>query len=215
MQNAPYCIFEADAHMDEFAQSLKEALIPDFLDYGLSLDQFFVTTIAKPDGETAYEKFKDIHIRQYADIAQAQIKQKVDIIEQQTEAQKIVIESQAIAKKREQEGYTYQHERGFDVAEKVAENEAVGEFTNMGVGFGTMAGVGGAVGGMVGGMMSETMGQVMDSSTAQQNVLQNPQGNNELENFKTKLEKLKLMKESGLITDEEFNVYKQQLLNSL
>ena len=35
----------------------------------------------------------------------------------------MVIESQALAQKRTQEGYTYQQERGFDVAEKVAENK--------------------------------------------------------------------------------------------
>ena len=42
----------------------------------------------------------------------------------ETEAKKTVIESQAMATKRAQEGYTYQQERGFDVAEKVAENES-------------------------------------------------------------------------------------------
>ena len=46
----------------------------------------------------------------------------------------MVIDSQAQATKRAQEGYTYAQERGFDVAEKVAQNEAVGQFTNMGVG---------------------------------------------------------------------------------
>ena len=51
-----------------------------------------------------------------------------------------MIESQALAQKRAQEGYTYQQERGFDVAEQVAQNEATGQFTNMGVGLGTMAG---------------------------------------------------------------------------
>ncbi len=39
----------------------------------------------------------------------------------------------------------------------MAENEAVGEFNNMGIGIGTMAGVGGAVGNMIGGMMTETV----------------------------------------------------------
>lgn len=206
MQTAPYTIFEVDAHMDELSAALKNMLIPDFSEYGLSLDKFFVTTIAKPDGEAAYEKFKEIHVRQYADVAQAQLKQKVDLIAQQTEAQKMVIESQALAQKRAQEGYTYQQERGFDVAEKVAENEAVGEFTNMGVGLGTMAGVGGAVGGMVGGMMNDALSQSTSTPT---------QADNSLESFKVKLEKLKLMKESGMLSDEEFSVAKQNLLNNL
>ena len=206
MQCAPYSIFEVDAHMNELSAELKKMLIPDFSDYGLSLDQFFVTTIAKPDGETAYEKFKDIHIHQYSDIAQAQLKQKVDIIEQQTQAQKTIIESHALAQKRAQEGYTYTQERGFNVAEKVAENEAVGEFTNMGVGLGTMAGVGGAVGGMVGGMMNDAV-----SSTSTGSVVNSLS----MDAFKEKIEKLKLMKEAGMMSDEEFDAARKALLNNI
>ncbi len=153
-------IFEIDEHLESFSEGIKARLVDDFLEYGVKLNQFFVTTIVKPDGESQYEKFKELHFRQYADIAEANLRQKTDLIYAQTEAQKVVIDSQAQATKRAQEGYTYQQERGFDVAEKVAQNEAVGEFTNMGVGFGTMAGVGGAVGGMVGGMMSDAMGSV-------------------------------------------------------
>ena len=82
------------------------------------------------------------------------------MIHAETEAKKSIIASRAMATKRAQEGYTYQQERGFDVAEKGAQNEAVGEFTNMGVGFGTMAGVGGAVGSMVGGMMNNAVESV-------------------------------------------------------
>lgn len=144
-------IFEIDEHLIEFSEALRAKLIPDFADYGISLERFFVTAIAKPDGSPEYEKFKELHFRQYADVAQAQLHQKTAVIEAQTEAQKTVIASQAAATKRAQEGYTYQQERGFDVAEKVADNEAVGQFTNMGIGLGTMAGVGGAVGGVVGG----------------------------------------------------------------
>ena len=150
-------IFEIDENLTAFSDNIKRLLIPDFAGYGVSLEQFFITTVLKPDGEKQYEKFKELHFRQYADIAEAKLRQQTEIINAETEAQKLVIDSKAQATKRAQEGYTYQQERGFDMAEKVAENEAVGEFTNMGVGFGTMAGVGGAVGGMVGGMMNDAM----------------------------------------------------------
>lgn len=143
-------IFEIDTRLQEFSDALRQKLAPDFSEYGIALERFFVTTIAKPDGEPQYEKFKELHFRQYADVAEAKLRQQVGIIDKQTEARKMVIESEALATKRRQEGYTYQQERGFDVAEKVADNEAVGQFTNMGVGLGTMAGVGGAVGGVVG-----------------------------------------------------------------
>ena len=72
-------------------------LIEDFADYGVALERFFVTTIVKPDGDSAYEKFKSLHFRQYADIAEAKLRQQVGIIDKQTEAHKMVIESQALA----------------------------------------------------------------------------------------------------------------------
>ena len=150
-------IFAIDEYLTEMSNRLHQLLIPDFADYGVSLEQFFVTTILKPDGDRQYEKFKELHFRQYADIAEAKLRQQTDLIYAQTEAQKVIIDSQAQATKRAQEGYTYQQERGFDVASEVARNEAIGQFTNMGVGFGTMAGVGGAVGGMVGTMMNDAL----------------------------------------------------------
>ena len=163
MKNNSISIFEIDENLVLFSDSIKKLLIPDFDNYGLSIEQFLVTNILKPDGESYYEKFKELFFRQYSDIAEAKLRQQTDIIHAQTEAEKTVIASKAQATKRAQEGYTYQEERSYDVAEKVAQNEAVGEFTNMGVGLGTMAGVGGAVGGMVGGLMNDTIANTSDS----------------------------------------------------
>lgn len=162
-------IFEIDERLSDFSKDLQALLAPDFADYGISLERFFVTAVAKPDGEEQYEKFKELHFRQYADIAEAKIRQQSDIIYAQTEAQKIVIDSQAQATKREQEKYSYAQERGFDVAEKVAQNEAIGQFTNMGVGLGTMVGVGGAVGGLVGGVVNDAINSADYPSMVQLN----------------------------------------------
>ncbi|PNV60202.1 antifreeze protein type I [Clostridium sp. chh4-2] len=148
-------IFEIDENLDLFSEDIHTRLVPDFLDYGVKLKRFYVTTIVKPDGDPQYERFKELHFRQYADISEAKLRQQTDVIYAQTEAQKVVIDSQAQATKRMQEGYTYQQERGFDVAQDAAQNEAVGQFANMGIGLGMMAGVGGTVGGIVGGVVSE------------------------------------------------------------
>lgn len=51
MQNNRFSIFEIDAHMHELSVALHEQLKPDFLDYGLALERFFVTNIVKPDGD--------------------------------------------------------------------------------------------------------------------------------------------------------------------
>ena len=201
-------IFEIDENLTMFSNAIKNLLVGDFADYGVALEQFFVTTILKPDGDRQYEKFKELHFRQYADIAEARLRQQTEIINAETEAQKTVIDSKAQATKRAQEGYTYQQERGFDVAEKVAQNEAVGEFTNMGVGLGTMAGVGGAVGGMVGGMMNDAM----NSATAPAAPATPADG---MAAFKAKVEKLTVMKEAGMLSDEEFNSMKAKLLSEI
>lgn len=162
-------IFEIDEKLSKFSDEIKKLLLPDFDDYGISLNTFLVNRVMKPDGDAQYEKFKELHFRQYADIAEAKLKQQTEIINAETEAQKKVIDSKAQATKRSQEGYTYQQERGFDVAEEVAKNEAVGEFNNMGIGLGTMAGVGSAVGGMVGGMMNDAVISATQPQTSNQN----------------------------------------------
>ncbi len=167
MKSSAINIFEIDENLEKFSEDLKLRLIGDFAEYGVTLNKFFVTTIVKPDGDPQYEKFKELHFRQYADIAEAKLQQQVGIIEQQTEAQRMVIESQAIAQKRAQEGYTYQQERGFDVAEKAAQNEGAGQLTNMGIGLGMMTGVGGVVGGMVGGAVNNAFAGVNTNAPSQ------------------------------------------------
>ena len=163
MRNSNINIFEIDERLEEFSKGIHEKLKPDFMEYGVELRKFFVTGIVKPDGSEQYERFKELHFRQYADIAEAKLKQQVGIIEQETAAKRTVIQSKAMATKRFQEGYTYQQERGFDVAELTAQNEAVGQFANMGIGLGTMAGVGGAVGGVVGGAINGALSGINDT----------------------------------------------------
>lgn len=201
-------IFEIDENLTTFSENIRKLLIPDFADYGIALERFFVTNIVKPDGDKQYEKFKELHFRQYADIAEATLRQKTDLIYAQTQAQKVVIDSQAQATKRAQEGYTYAQERGFDVAEKVAQNEAVGQFTNMGVGLGTMAGVGGAVGGVVGNAVGGALQAAAEPT-------QPAQPTDDMAAFKAKVDKLGMMKEAGLITEDEFAAMKAELLKNI
>lgn len=76
----------------------------------------------------------------------------------------------------------------------------------MGVGLGTMAGVGGAVGGIVGNAVNGAMNAAAE---------QPAQPADDMAAFKAKIDKLSMMKESGLITDEEFGNMKAELLKSI
>lgn len=198
MQEASFSIFETDSHMSEISENLHKLLIPDFKDYGINLEKFYVTNIAKPDGEAAYEKFKELHIRQYSDIAEAQLNQRLGMINEETEKKRRIIEAEGIAEKRKIEGYTYAQERGFNVAEKVADNEGVGNFSSLGLGLGLMGGVAG------------TVGDVTEKSLKQTSA-----PDNDMAEFKRKLEKLIMMKEMGVITEEEFNRQKNKIMESL
>ncbi|GHV40319.1 membrane protein [Spirochaetia bacterium] len=237
MQNSAFSIFEVDSHMGELTDVLHKQLTPDFMDYGLSLERFFVTTIVKPDGDTAYEKFRDIHVRQWSDIAEAQLRQKVGIIDQQTSAQRMIIESQGMATKRAQEGYTYQHERGFDVAEKVAQNEGIGNFTNTGIGLGMMGGMAGGMGAVVAGITTDALNPVMpgapkgdvppvagfgmvvppviDLKSDKPGSAPSMAAPDDMNAFKQKLEKLKMIKDMGMMTDDEFEAERKKLLGSI
>ena len=164
-------IFQMDANLEFLSGVAKSKLEPDFAEYGIRLSQFLVTNTVKPEGDPLYEKFKELYFRQYADIREAEIEQQTAVINAETQAKQKVIDAKAQAEKRQVEGYTYQQERGFDVAEKVAANEGVGEFSNAGIGIGMMAGVGAPIGNMVGGVMTNAIGSAdLAESTAPQEV---------------------------------------------
>lgn len=200
MQAASFSIFETDSHMSEISENLHNLLIPDFKEYGIGLKKFYVTNIAKPDGEAAYEKFKELHIRQYSDVAEAQLKQTLGIIDEETEKKRRIIEAEGIAAKRKIEGYTYAQERGFDVAEKVADNKGVGNFSSLGLGLGLMGGVAGTVGDVTEKSLKQTSSQTMSEGISE---------------FKKKLEKLIMMHDMGVITDDEFNRQKMKMMENL
>ena len=199
-------IFDADSQMDRISGGLQQRLAPDFADYGLELVRFFVTTIVKPEGDPLYEKFKELHLRRFADVTEAEIRQQVGVIDQTTEAKRTVIQAQGVADKRRIEGYSYQQERGFDVAQKVAENEGAGNFSSAGIGLGMMGGVAVGMGAGIAGMTSDALKPVTQAQAA-------PAGG--IADFQQKVDKLLIMKNSGLLTDAEFEAAKQQLLSQL
>ncbi len=158
-------IFAIDEHLFEISAALQQKLAPDFLDYGIALERFFVMSIVKPEDERAYLKFKELHFRKYADVAEAELRQKVGIIDETTTAQRKVIEAQSNAQKRAVEGYSYQDERKFDTLDRVASNEAVGQMSNLGIGIGMISGVGGTIGSAVGETLQGTLGNTLTGKT--------------------------------------------------
>ena len=211
MQEADFSIFEVDAHMNELSEELHKLLVDDFDEFGINLDKFYVSSIARPEGDPAYEQFKRLHIRQYTDITEAKLRQELNVIESETAKHSVVVEAEGMSEKRRLEEYSYGQERGFDVAEKVAENEGVGNFSSLGIGLGMLGGVAGGVAGVMGGITGDAMRQVQNPAEQQNPAVANNVTDN-MEVFKQKIEKLMMMKEMGLLTDEEFNQQKLKLM---
>ena len=159
-------VFDLDMFLLDFADAVKAPLSDEFKDYGFVLKKFSIHTIVKPDEDPNYIKFKKLHYRRINDVTEAQIRQQVGVIDAQTAAQKKIIDAEAQAKKRQVEGYTYQQEKAFEVAEKIASNDAIAQMGNIGIGMGMMTGVGGPIGATVGNVVGDVVKSVSDISSA-------------------------------------------------
>ena len=232
MRNSHISIFEVDEHLQEFSSILLERLKPDFLEYGISLQRFTVTTIVKPDGETNYERYKNIYFEESIGIREERLRQQRQLIQQETDSQKIIMESQAIAQKRKLEGYTYQQERSYDVAEKVAQNEGAGNFTGMGMGLGMMGGVAGGMGATVAGLTAQALSPIsnafapngfeptndgtdlgMPQPISLKEESAQPASSESMDAFEARLAKLERLK--GKIPDEMYQAKLKEIMDSI
>lgn len=252
MQSGDFSIFNIDAHMDELANALHKQLIPEFDDYGIELKRFMILNIAKPEDDPMYQRYYRAVSDQSLNVLEAQARQNEQVKDAETqwkvaeqEAQKTVIDAQAAgqakiidanaeAEKRRVEGYTYQQERSFDVSQTVANNDAVGEFTNMGIGLGMLGGIGGSLSGTVAGMANEALAdglagasvagsdaamfvaQGMPGETANEGETGPRQpGSDPLADLRMRIEKLKLLHDSGLMSDDEFEAQRQRIISEI
>ena len=217
-------IFQADEKLEVFSEALQRKVSSDFNEYGLELTHFFVTNFVKPEGEHNYEHFKDLFYREHLDNRELELQNRlkykereaqnlIDLERARTEAEMMRIKAQASADKRSIEGYTYQQEQSFDVAKKVAENEAAGQFTNMGIGLGTMAGVGGAVGGMLNNTMQTAMNAqpVTSPAQAQPPVQEQTAASDPM----VTLQKMKQLLDMNLITQEQYDKKVEEVLERM
>lgn len=154
------CIFEIDQNLDLFGKEIKTLLDRDFNNYGIKLNKFIITTILKPEEDKQYLSFKELFYKQTVQIAEAELRQKINIIDEETKAKAKIIASSAEATKRAQEGYTYQEERAYNIGETFAQNESVGQLTNVGVGLGVISGVGTTLGNKIGNQVSGVMAEL-------------------------------------------------------
>lgn len=244
-------IFLIESRIEDIARYLEEKIREDFLDYGIEITKFVITNIAKHEDSAEYKRYYEYRTQQQAIIdiqnqneraaEEARGRMNVSIIEQTTQqdldARGKRVDAEATKYKRDIEGYTYQQERGFDVAEKTAENEGAGNFAAAGMGVGVGLGTIGAAAQAVGGLYNDAL-----SNIGSGNASINPQPENTSENnifsglnlglgdeeqkttqnisqiqisAEDRLAKIKELYEKGLLTEEKYNQKMDEILREL
>lgn len=54
-------LFEIDEHLDTLSAKLQAAITPGFEEYGLTIPQFYLTTILLPENDPNFRRLKDLH----------------------------------------------------------------------------------------------------------------------------------------------------------
>lgn len=233
-------IFEVEANLPELSKILKSRISDEMADYGIVLEKFWINSILKPETDPFYitlnqqrgEKVTIVNQGEL-DIQKADYKRKMGLIDHTGEVQKRMMDIDTKKYEQEKLGFTYQQQRGFDVMDRIAENEGSGsELRNAAMGIGMGVGAGGVFGDIIGNIANSTMLTGMMKTTSQPDIQSFSDNNisasddkkeyssnynedSDMIEFKKKIDKLNLMKNTGFISAEEFEEQKRLLLEKI
>lgn len=164
-------VLEVDEHIDDLSSLLRVEINRTLEDYGLTLPEFYVTTILTPDDDPNFRRMKEQYAEEYLLVRNEKIKKDValaarerKIVEAQTDAQEEIIaaqakaeayrlKAQAEAQEMQMKGYTYQDETKRQVSLSAMENLPQGGASGVAAGvIGDIVGLGvtmGAVGSVI------------------------------------------------------------------
>lgn len=248
-------IFEIDEHLSELSDVLHEKIRPGFEEYGLTIPQFYLTTVVLPEDDPNFRRLRDLHtislqsrtIRAEAQIRAEKAKAEADVtaaqrqieLERQTtqtevtkrEAERRLIEAQAEAmaakaagiaeaEVMQAKGYNQKDVLQADVQKAFAQGlgqmgangggggSAMSDILGLGIGLQAAGAMGSQLNGLFAGLTGQNP-QPAPASAAQ------PTPADDMAAFKAKIDKLTMMKQAGLISEEEFASMKTELLKSI
>ena len=176
---------ELESIVFEVANAVKGLLASTMLDYGLDLRLFNIEAIPIIDDDPKVKKIIEDYQRIMAEDTEERMR----------------------LKRRADNLDVYKVERSFDTSEKVAENMGGGLGGDGGNLIGTMIGMG-----MVNPLANQ-MGNIMQGNTM--NTTPQTNASNDNDEIFEDLKKLGELKAAGILTDEEFNEKKKELLTKI
>ena len=227
-------IFDIDSKLSVFSDELRGLLVSDFADYGVVLEKFLVTSISKPDGDENYERLKKVYMAPL-NIEEANIESTIRVINANTRATEAMIGIKTHAAENELLGISEIDRERFGILTELAKNPGSGsDIRNAAMGIG----IGVGAGGVLGNAMNNVVGSAMGGFPGMSGMGQQPRQNDipeminlknensqpsvsikseedEMKVFQKKIDKLKMLHDSGIISDDEFVVEKNKLLSSI
>lgn len=95
IKNQNIDIVEVDEHLNELSKVLRDEMLPDFEEYGLTIPQFYLTTVVLPEEDPNYKRIKELHTislqksmaKAEADVRTAQAQSRADYMTAEAEAE--------------------------------------------------------------------------------------------------------------------------------
>ncbi len=153
-------LFEIDEHLEELSEIMRQKLIPGFEEYGLTIPQFYISSLILPEDDHNFKKLKELHsISLQTKIAEAEQeiirsrrgvalehetteteilkrRQERELLQAQTDAAAKRIEGFTEAEIRERQGFTMSTEAQFELEKERA--RAMGQLGSNSQGGGAM-----------------------------------------------------------------------------
>ena len=237
-------IFELDMHTDEIAELLMTSFREQIRDYGLDITGFWIEGFDFPENDPTYKRILELRGQSVTTMQEQKMKQALamdalkfeqnyeigrvnldaekELVKARTESEKTIIDAKAMATKRATEGYSYVTERAYDVAEKLSENDNIGNLSTTGVGLGMMGGMAFGVGGALSNTISDALSPINRNSDQNMNDIGESEGfisvkedGSNVDDFEEKVKKLQYLKKMEIISEEEYEVKKREILDNI
>ena len=103
-------VLEVDEHLTELSQTLKESITPGFEEYGLTIPQFYLTTLVLPEDDPNFRKIRELHTISLqkrmafaeSEVKRAQVEAEAEVSKTKAKTEAEVVAAQRVAELEKQ-----------------------------------------------------------------------------------------------------------------
>lgn len=108
-------ILEVDENLGILSEALRNSILPGFEEYGLTIPEFYVTSVLLPEGDQSFERIRELHT----------ISLQKRMIEADTSIQRARAESQAAIEAADRQAVLEKETTATEIARRQAERELI------------------------------------------------------------------------------------------